>query len=651
MKHAASISNEEGEEENRRATKYPFMGEDEGTFSLIDPFKKFGLYIFMQIMRFFSYLTPSNLKKQINNMKEKTIFELIIGSFKLIFNMCIFSSSFIYSIVRYCLNIILRLMKGEALAGSSPMKQEQESNDNKEKLALQYVPPLASTTMPTNGTQDQATPTVKVTPANDQSTNKSLDADTTDKGNEGQTDEKRASIANNLEAKKLSAENKNDVKSSSKSCLTAEESKKEEIKLSSPKVSSQQAAVSVYEDETSSEIKDEQAQPALKSFSINFRGHLNRLVCWLARNFYICKNIALIIAFFINLILLCYKISTDVKRGDLDGSGELVGDFLQNLTKSGELNNLEALAAEAISAEDFDSSAEGSEEDTSLEIVTMPDYWYLGHLLKTFAYLHTLLAFCLLIGYYHLKLPLVIFKKEKEISRAVEFDGLYITEQNVEEFRKKWDKIVISTPSFPALYWDKFVKKRVREAYADQVDYETISKLLGMTNESFNDKKSNENLPLWRKIINLDDFDFKYMLWKAGVTISDQDFLYNLLYLIFSILGHLNFFFFAAHLLDIAFVVKPLRTILQSVTHNGHQLCLTVLLLVIVVYIYTVIAFNFFRKFYVQSEDGDDEENGSGEDDNELDDFQNKKCHSMGTCFLFNLYQGKLLNFFYYLKF
>lgn len=42
---------------------------------------------------------------------------------------------------------------------------------------------------------------------------------------------------------------------------------------------------------------------------------------------------------------------------------------------------------------------------------------------------------------------------------------------------------------------------------------------------------------------------------------------------------------------------------------------LTVMLLTIVVYIYTVIAFNFFRKFYIQ------------EEDDEVD----KKCHDMLT--------------------
>lgn len=95
-----------------------------------------------------------------------------------------------------------------------------------------------------------------------------------------------------------------------------------------------------------------------------------------------------------------------------------------------------------------------------------------------------------------------------------------------------------------------------------------------------------------------------------------QAFLYSLWYFTFSILGNYNNFFFAAHLLDVAVGFKTLRTILQSVTHNGKQLVLTVMLLTIVVYIYTVIAFNFFRKFYIQEED---------------DEISDKKCHHMLT--------------------
>ena len=94
-----------------------------------------------------------------------------------------------------------------------------------------------------------------------------------------------------------------------------------------------------------------------------------------------------------------------------------------------------------------------------------------------------------------------------------------------------------------------------------------------------------------------------------------QPFIYQLLYLVFSILGNYNYFFFAAHLLDVAVGVAALRIILEAITYNGKQLALTVMLLTIVVYLYSVVAFNFFRKFYVS------------EEDDEVD----QKCHDMLT--------------------
>ena len=74
-----------------------------------------------------------------------------------------------------------------------------------------------------------------------------------------------------------------------------------------------------------------------------------------------------------------------------------------------------------------------------------------------------------------------------------------------------------------------------------------------------------------------------------------------------------------------AVCVPALRIILQAITHNGKELVLTVGLLAIICYMYTVIAFNFFRKFYVSEEE-------EGESD--------AKCHDMLTCFVFHLYKG-----------
>lgn len=65
--------------------------------------------------------------------------------------------------------------------------------------------------------------------------------------------------------------------------------------------------------------------------------------------------------------------------------------------------------------------------------------------------------------------------------------------------------------------------------------------------------------------------DIQLIVYWLPCSFCFQSFLYLVWYLVMSMLGHYNNFFFAAHLLDIAMGVKTLRTILSSVTHNGKQ--------------------------------------------------------------------------------
>ena len=50
--------------------------------------------------------------------------------------------------------------------------------------------------------------------------------------------------------------------------------------------------------------------------------------------------------------------------------------------------------------------------------------------------------------------------------------------------------------------------------------------------------------------------------------------------------------------------VLECHLILMSTLFTLFQLVLTVMLTSVIVYIYTVVAFNFFRKFYVKEDDG-----------------------------------------------
>uniref|UniRef100_A0A671NLP0 Ryanodine receptor 1-like n=1 Tax=Sinocyclocheilus anshuiensis TaxID=1608454 RepID=A0A671NLP0_9TELE len=344
----------------------------------------------------------------------------------------------------------------------------------------------------------------------------------------------------------------------------------------------------------------------------------NKFMNCLSRNFYNLRFLSLFIAFALNFILLFYKVSdTPPFTDEFDGSGMFESSGL-----------FEG------SGEDFEGSGGEDEGDDDEE---GPVYFFLeestGYMQPTLACLaivHTIIAFLSIIGYNCLKIPLVIFKREKELARKLEFDGLYITEQpEDDDIKGQWDRLVLNTPSFPSNYWDKFVKRKVLDKYGDIYGRERIAELLGMDLASLDvskqqtDKKPEE--PDNSMLAWLTAIDIKYQIWKFGVVFTDNTFLYLVWYTVMSLLGHYNNFFFACHLLDIAMGVKTLRTILSSVTHNGKQLMMTVGLLAVVVYLYTVVAFNFFRKFYNKSEDEDEPD---------------MKCDDMMTCYLFHMYVG-----------
>jgi len=53
--------------------------------------------------------------------------------------------------------------------------------------------------------------------------------------------------------------------------------------------------------------------------------------------------------------------------------------------------------------------------------------------------------------------PLAIFKREKEIARRLEFDGLYIAEQpEDDDIKSHWDKLVISAKWVSVWYTDVY---------------------------------------------------------------------------------------------------------------------------------------------------------------------------------------------------
>ena len=89
---------------------------------------------------------------------------------------------------------------------------------------------------------------------------------------------------------------------------------------------------------------------------------------------------------------------------------------------------------------------EGEEEEEPDEYVHVDEkYFYLEYIIRVLGITHAIVSFCMCIAYYNLKIPLALFKREKEVARRMEFDGLYLAEQPEDDDMKgHWDKLVIS---------------------------------------------------------------------------------------------------------------------------------------------------------------------------------------------------------------
>ncbi|XP_035793575.1 ryanodine receptor-like isoform X15 [Anopheles albimanus] len=591
----------------RRDQSFTYISEEEEERAARDPIKR-TIQAMKDGLSYSLYMiSPSNIKHQVTVLQTKSFPEIIVGFFKMIFYAFYYSGFGVSVVIKYLVNILMSLMRGPAQEEEEPIPEAEPSLRALPPLPLEEAPGTVQAfgldiSKEENGQyrmQPHESPALSPSSSIEETGESSPEDGAAEATGEGLAPgESPMTLVDLLggEAAKRAAQERTEAQ------------KAQEATLASIEAESKKAST-------------ETKEPAAVH-QIDFSKYTKKCVSYLARNFYNLKYVALVLAFCINFMLLFYKVTTLGEDEEAEGSGEALMGLGSGLGSG--LGIIETGSGGGVD-EGASGDGEGGEEEDPLEKVHVDeDFFYMEHVLRVAAMLHSLVSLAMLIAYYHLKVPLAIFKREKEIARRLEFDGLFIAEQpEDDDIKSHWDKLVISAKTFPVNYWDKFVKKKVRQKYSETYDFDSISNLLGMEKTAFAAQEANEGGGFFSFIANI---DWRYQIWKAGVTITDNSFLYSLWYFTFSVMGNFNQFFFAAHLLDVAVGFKTLRTILQSVTHNGKQLVLTVMLLTIIVYIYTVIAFNFFRKFYIQ-EDDDGEEG-------------DRKCHDMATCFVFHLYKG-----------
>ncbi|KAI5611303.1 ryanodine receptor 3 isoform X3 [Silurus asotus] len=562
-----------------------------------------------KVSNFRQMLTLKNVRKQFKKCKKLTIKEMILGFFS--FFWMLFTGFFkgIFSLIFGFFHIIWSSMFGGGLVeGAKNMKVTDILGNMPDPTQFGIHGDVMEPEKTENGEIVVATEMVQMAgPVDKLEPDAIIDLispPTKREGKHGQepglgdvseisTEASPKAEAKKKQQQKAAAEDSEPEKADTEK--REKEDKAKEEKPEEPEV--EEAAISKKHRGSSKEDS-----PALMAtFVAGLEVYKTKMLNYLARNFYNLRMLALFVAFAINFILLFYKVT-----------GE----------------------AEDEEEEESWGGSDDEDEDDIEFYVLQESTGYMAPTLTFLAVLHTIISLLCVVGYYCLKVPLVVFKREKEIARKLEFDGLYITEQpSDDDIKGQWDRLVIATPSFPNNYWDKFVKRKVINKYGDLYGAERIAELLGLDKSALDFDPTEEAVVKEASLLSwLSSIDTKYHIWKMGVVLTDNSFLYLIWYTTMSILGHYNNFFFAAHLLDIAMGFKTLRTILSSVTHNGKQaspyhqgLVLTVGLLAVVVYLYTVVAFNFFRKFYNKSEDEDEPD---------------MKCDDMMTCYLFHMYVG-----------
>jgi hypothetical protein len=114
-----------------------------------------------------------------------------------------------------------------------------------------------------------------------------------------------------------------------------------------------------------------------------------------------------------------------------------------------------------------------------------------------------------------------------------------------------------------------------------------------------------------------------YHLFNVVFLFLQRDVLYYMMYVMFTVIGNfINSLWYSWHLLDITVRFQTLSNVIRAVGINKNQLGMTALLCFVIIYVYSLLGFYWFR-----------------------DDFQDQTtymdmCETLMDCFLYSLDKG-----------
>ena len=179
-----------------------------------------------------------------------------------------------------------------------------------------------------------------------------------------------------------------------------QQERRETAAAASPSVDLQKRqAAAMAAVERMASAKSTKTEPSAVS-TINFGEYIKKVISFLARNFFTMKFIALSIAFLINFMLLFYKVSV-MEDDSADDEMEELAASMEAATGDGDATG--------------EDEGDGGEDDEFVHV--NETYYYLEYIIRFLGIIHAVISLCMLIAYYNLKVPLAIFKREKEVAR------------------------------------------------------------------------------------------------------------------------------------------------------------------------------------------------------------------------------------------
>jgi ryanodine receptor 2 len=314
MTHASEImaTDDKGANVKRDQPYSRYISEEDEENAARDPVRR-SVQAVKDGFKYIGFLfSPANIKHQIGVMQTKSVPELIVGFFKMIFYAFYYTGYGFYAMLRYFFNILMNLMRGPAV-------------EEEELPLVAEVETLPSLSLPPLPIEEQQTSVQ----AFGSELSKEEGKSSAEAGAASSGDETCGESSPEDQSAESQGETSAEPPLTLQDLLGGEAAKAaEKERAEAQKV--QEQVMQQIEAETRKSAQATTTEPSAVQ-QIDFSQYAHKAVSFLARNFYTLKYVALVLAFCINFMLLFYRVTTFGDENEGSGDSDL-SDITGKLT-------------------------------------------------------------------------------------------------------------------------------------------------------------------------------------------------------------------------------------------------------------------------------------------------------------------------------